>query len=325
MTGVQEGSRTSGDARPPGGPLETPVALLIFNRPELTTRVFQVVREARPRQLLVVADGPRLDRPGEEERCLAARAAVSQVDWDCEVLWNCADHNLSCRRRVSSGLNWVFEQVENAVVLEDDCVPHPTFFPFCQDLLVRYRDDTRVMGISGDNFLSEGAHSPYSYYFSRYTHVWGWATWRRAWKHYDVDMQLWPEIRAGDWLAAAFPGARERRFWTRILDRVWTRQVDTWDYQWSFACWQQGGLTILPRVNLVSNVGFGGDATHTLVRSPLAARPASPMTFPLCHPPFVMRNVEADAYTQLNVVGAGWRQRFRKAVRRLVWAVSGAR
>ena len=152
--------------------LTTPVVFIIFNRPDTTAKVFEAIRQAKPPKLLVIADGARIDKPGEAEKCAAARAIINQVDWQCEVLTNYSNVNLGCRKRVSSGLDWVFEQVEEAIVLEDDCLPHPSFFQYCQELLEKYRDDERIMMISGDNFQFGNETTEYSYYFSRYGHCW---------------------------------------------------------------------------------------------------------------------------------------------------------
>jgi hypothetical protein len=177
--------------------METPIAFFIFNRPHLTQKVFDAIRQAQPKILLVVADGSRFDRADETELCAQTRAVIKQVDWDCQVLTNFSETNLGCKRRVSSGLNWVFETVEEAIILEDDCLPHPTFFPFCETLLDYYRHDSRIMNISGENFQFGRQRTQDSYYFSRYNHCWGWASWRRAWNNYDVEMQLWSVIKEG--------------------------------------------------------------------------------------------------------------------------------
>ena len=171
--------------------LTKPVVLIIFNRPKLTEVVFQAIREAKPPKLFLVADGPRPNRPDDIPRCAAARKVVEKVDWDCEVLRNYADENMGCGCRPASGITWVFSQVEEAIILEDDCVPSPSFFPFCQELLDRYRTDERVMHIGGMNWQSGHRRSPFSYFFSKYPQCWGWATWRRAWAHYDFTMRYW--------------------------------------------------------------------------------------------------------------------------------------
>jgi hypothetical protein len=277
--------------------LRTPVALLIFNRPETTARVFERVREARPPKLLVVADGPRPDQPDEAERTAAARRVVERVDWECELLTDYSEANLGCRRRVSSGLDWVFETVEEAIVLEDDCVPDPSFFPFCDELLERYRDEERVMHVSGDNFQFGRRVGEASYYFTRYPHVWGWASWRRAWRHHDVEIPKW--AAAGRLrrrlLLREFADPSERRFWEWAWDGVSAGLIDTWDFQWVFALRARKALAINPNVNLVSNIGFGAESTHTAEdERGVGALPTEETGFPLRHPDRIERDAAAD-------------------------------
>ncbi|HVF49820.1 MAG TPA: hypothetical protein VNA19_07030 [Pyrinomonadaceae bacterium] len=276
--------------------MKTPVAFLIFNRPETTARVFAEIARARPEKLLVVADGPRDGRPEEAERCRATRAVVERVDWECEVLTDYAETNLGCKARIASGLGWVFEQVAEAIILEDDCLPHPSFFPFCEELLERYRDDERVSMISGDNFQRGQRRTPYSYYFSRYPHIWGWASWRRAWQHYDPDIKYWQALRKTDWLRDILGDDVTARYWQAIFDNVAAGRATTWDYQWLFACWAQNGFAVAPEVNLISNIGFGADSTHTATPDETANLPAGEMLFPLRHPPYFVRERAADDF-----------------------------
>jgi len=283
----------------------TPIVFLIYKRPETTTRVFAEITRAKPPKLLVVADGPRPGVPGEAEKCAQTRAIIESVDWDCEVLMNYADTNMGLKNRVSNGLKWAFQHVEEAIILEDDCLPHPTFFRFCEELLERYRDDERIMAISGDNFQFGRQRTQYSYYFSRYPHCWGWATWRRAWRYYDGEMKLWPAIRDGGWLGDILENRHEVAYWTEVFDRTHRGAIDSWAYRWTFTCWIQSGLTILPNVNLVSNIGFDRDATHTKGTSRLASMPVQAMRFPLRHPPFVVRDRQADDYTSEKAYGIG--------------------
>jgi hypothetical protein len=280
--------------------MQTPVALILYNRPELTARVFAAIRRAQPARLLLIADGPRsmIERPDDSERCAAARAVVNQVDWDCQVLTNYADHNLGVRQRVDSGLAWVFSRVDAAIVLEDDCLPDPTFFTFCEQMLERYLHDERVMAISGNNFLRGRYQPPASYYFSRYPLSWGWATWRRAWQRYDPAMQRWPGLRDGGWLTRLLDEPAAVRYWTYQFQKNYETR-ENWDYAWIYSCWLQGGLTIAPSVNLVSNIGFHLDATHTRdPRSPLANLPAVSIPLPLRHPARIERDHQADALTE---------------------------
>lgn len=277
--------------------LKTPVAFIIFNRPDTTERVFAEIAKARPPKLLVVADGPRINRPGEAERCIQTRAIIERVNWECEVLTNFSDINLGCKNRVSSGIDWVFEQVPEAIILEDDCLPDATFFCFCEELLERYRDDERIGMISGDNFQFGRKHGEASYYFSRYNHIWGWATWRRAWQHYDRDAKGWPEMRDGGWLNALVKKTGERKHWAKIFQDVHEGRIDTWDYQWGLTLWAQGMLSVMPNVNLISNIGFGVEATHTVAASIYADMKTEPISFPLSHPNILLPHAVADEFT----------------------------
>lgn len=278
--------------------LKTPVAFIIFNRPDTTKRVFAEIAKARPPKLLVIADGPRANRPGEAQKCAAVRDIVRNVDWDCEVLTNYSDVNLGCKRRISSGLDWVFDTVDEAIVLEDDCLPHPTFFRFCEEMLEKYRDDERIGMISGDNFQFGRKRTEYSYYFSRYPHIWGWASWRRAWRNYDVDMKLWPEIRDGGWLKDLLGDTKSAWYWRYIFDNAYRGKTDTWDYQWVFACWIQSALTVIPNVNLISNIGFDTKAEHTKVKDKFAEIETEPMSYPISYPKSVFRDTKADFFVE---------------------------
>jgi hypothetical protein len=299
--------------------MKTPVALNLFTRPDTTERVFEIIRQAKPPKLLVFADGPRSDRPSEAEKCAAARAIIERVDWDCEVLKNYSEANLGPGRRISSGLNWVFDNVEEAIVLENDCVPHSTFFRFCDELLELYRNDTRIVSINAQNVQLGHKRTEYSYYFSRYTHSWGWATWRRAWHHYDFDMKLWSEIEAKNLLSDIFADRQTEKYWTEIFQAMYEKYIDTWDYQWTFACWLQSGLSITPNVNLVSNIGFDSEATYsTNKKSQFNNVPREAIEFPLKHPPFMIRNAQADNFTQKTMFRKSWFNQF-KAVVKKIW------
>lgn len=277
--------------------LTTPVAFIIFNRPDTTALVFAEIAKARPPKLLVVGDGPRTHKAGEADRVAATRAIINQVDWPCEVLTHYSETNLGCKKRVSSGIDWVFEQVEEAIILEDDCLPDSSFFRFCQEMLGRYRSDARIGMISGDNFQIGRKPGTESYYFSKYTHIWGWASWRDRWQTYDVNMGLWPKVRDEGRLEDLVLEKSEVSYWHAIFERVHRGEIDTWDYQWCFTNWVMGRLNILPSVNLISNVGFGADATHTTSSSPLANLVTRPISFPLVHPEIRTRNREADRYS----------------------------
>lgn len=238
--------------------LKTAVAFMVFNRPDTTEQVFAAIRNAQPETLLLVADGPRSDRPGEAAECSAVRAIVERIDWPCRVLKNYSDVNLGCKGRVSSGLDWVFSEVEEAIILEDDCLPHPDFFSFCETLLELYRHDERIMMIGGTNYLGERLKMPESYVFSRYFPVWGWASWRRAWQRYDLSMGNWPRFREEKQLRGFYADGYMRRFLTSMFDDAFSGRINTWDSQWFFTCLSNNGLSIIPQRNMISNIGTVG-------------------------------------------------------------------
>lgn len=281
-----------------------PVVFFVFNRPDTTQAVFSCIREAQPSTLFLIADGPRENNASDAANCIEVRDIISHVDWNCQVFTSFADENLGCKSRISSGLDWVFKHVDRAIILEDDCLPHHSFFPFCRELLDRYQDDERIMSISGDNFQKEPRRTVHSYYFSRYPHCWGWATWRRAWQHYDADMKLWPYISEEGWLYDLLDDAFAVRYWHNKFQKTYRTEIDSWDYAWTLACWLQSGLCILPNINLVSNIGFDNRGTHTRNHvSPFAGLPTYEMQFPLDIPPVVIRDVKADHFTQFHQFG----------------------
>jgi hypothetical protein len=277
--------------------LQTPVVMMVFNRPDLTRLVFREIAKAKPRKLLVVADGPRASRPGEELLCQQVRSIFEGVNWPCDVLTNFADSNLGCQERVVSGLTWAFSQEEEAIVLEDDCLPDPTFFDFCQELLERYRGDCRVGMVSGHNCLPSRIKTNYSYHFSRIPHIgWGWATWRSAWHRYDRNIENWETVKQDGILREIYSREVEVEYWSRIFESMHLGTgPDTWDYQWVYANLINNLLSIRPSVNMVLNIGFGKDATHTHDPDSEKARlQAQAMSFPLRHPPYMVPMTSFD-------------------------------
>ncbi|PKN20620.1 MAG: hemolytic protein HlpA-like protein [Deltaproteobacteria bacterium HGW-Deltaproteobacteria-6] len=276
--------------------LKTPVLFLIFNRPTTTQRVFNAIRLAKPARLFVAADGPRSDSSTDAELCKQTRKIIDEVDWPCELLMLFQEKNLGCRKAVSSAINWFFEHVEEGIILEDDCLPDQSFFSYCRELLEYYRHDTRIMQICGLNVLTEWRRFGHSYFFSNYGPIWGWASWRRAWQHYDVDMKLWPEIKREKLYPAFCQNGKETEYRLNLYDEVYSGKIDTWDYQWGFAKMIHHGLSVIPSVNLISNIGFAKDGTHTVAdkNNPYATLEKGNMIFPLNHPEYMMRDCLAD-------------------------------
>jgi len=265
--------------------MQTPVVMIVFNRPELARQVFERVRAARPPKLLVVCDGPRENRPTDAERVKEVRKIFETcVDWPCEVIQEYAAENIGCMDRIQSGLNRAFELFDEAIVLEDDCLPELSFFPFCDELLSRYRNNERVMNIGGTNFIANHYRPGASYWFSHHPWTWGWASWRRAWQHNDFHLQGWDSHQSE--LRASFASNWERQYWISTFDQARhdLRAADCWDFQWNFSCRVNGGVSIVPRYNLIENLGFGTDSTHTAGDMSRLAVNTQPLDFPLQHP-----------------------------------------
>lgn len=294
--------------------LTTPIAFVIFNRPDTTRRVFEAIRKIRPSQLLIIADGAR--NKDEWAKCNEVRTITENIDWECRVLRNYSEINLGCKKRVSSGIDWVFENVDRAIILEDDCLPHESFFYYCEELLEKYNNNPRIMHISGDNFQAKNIKFIYneSYYFSVIAQIWGWATWRRAWKLYDLDMNSWPQIKASGALKNTLHSDAVVDRWSYLFQQHYENKINSWDGQWTYACLINNGLCIMPKVNLISNIGFGKDATHSKTEThEFANIPTCEIEIPLTHPRDIVANIEADKYTQSYVftVNRYWGQKIR--------------
>lgn len=277
-------------------PLSTPVLFIIFNRPEPTQQVFSAIRQAQPTRLYVAADGPRPNR-NEVDICEQTRSIIQQVDWDCEVKTLFRSENVGCGLGPKTAIDWLFEQEEEGIILEDDCLPSVSFFRYCTELLEKYRHDTRVMHIGGSNFQYGYVPDPdYSYYFSYFSHEWGWATWRRAWQLYDYQISTYPEIKRKGYLDRYFSTFLEKKYRLSKTDKTLRgNNVNWWDYQWDYAKFVNNGLSIIPNKNLITNIGFGDDATHTKSsRDVRGSNLAKELSFPLKHPPFMLRNDRAD-------------------------------
>jgi len=280
--------------------LKTPIAFIIFNRPDTTQEVFNKIKKIKPEQLFVIADGARNNEEWQE--CNKTRDIINQVNWNCKVHKNYSNKNLGCKVRVSSGLDWFFQNVEEGIILEDDCVPHQNFFQYCEDLLEKYRDNEKIMQISGQNLQFGKKRGNADYYFSIFNHIWGWATWRRAWQYYDVEMKTFPEFKEKMEIKKIFDKKRFQKYWNKVFQKTYSGKIDTWDYQWTYTCWLKNGLTCLPNVNLVTNIGFDERGTHTKNKESRHANiEAKKIHFPLKHPQIIKTNKKADNYTNRHV------------------------
>ena len=256
----------------------TPVLFLIFNRPDTTKRVFDAIRKAKPPRLYIAGDGPRKEKTGEKEKVAMTRDIALQIDWPCEVYTLFRENNLGLRQAVGSAITWFFKHEEQGIILEDDCLPHEDFFSFCEVLLERYKHNTEVFSITGSNFQKGRKWGRHSYYFSRYPHIWGWATWRRAWQHFDSEFSFWPDFKKSAAWKKGFSNFLFRNYHENIFNQVYNREIKSWASIWRATIWYNKGIVATPNVNLISNIGFGADATHTLNEN--NDRAALP-TFPL--------------------------------------------
>lgn len=240
----------------------TPVAFFTFNRLDTTKRVFEAIRDAKPPRLYLVSDGAREHVAGEKEKVEMVRAYLeSHIDWECQVFKNYAPENMGCGKRVSSGITWVFENEEDAIILEDDCLPDQKFFLYCQDMLEHYRDDERIMVIGGNNPAGYFEIEE-DYTFTKIPYIWGWASWRRAWKLYDYDLKTWPEQKKNPIFHKVMP---LMAYWVYMaeFDTLYRHAYDTWDYQLMYATMLYDKLNIVPKISYTRNIGFQEESTHT--------------------------------------------------------------
>ena len=274
----------------------TPILFLIFNRPDTTKKVFEIIRQIQPKYLYVAADGPRENIHGEVEICQETRNVVlKHIDWDCKLVTRLNNNNLGCGKNVSGAISWFFENVEQGIILEDDCVPSLSFFNFCENLLDKYKGQENIYMISGSNFQNK-VYGNASYFFSEYGHVWGWATWRRAWNKYAYSVKVFNENAIKKSLAAHFKKQLEFEYWYSIYVKMKKELIDTWDYQWHIAIWINNGISITPNKNLVTNIGFNNNGTHTLCEIQGVSNKKSESIEIIKHPIKIKIQREADKY-----------------------------
>jgi hypothetical protein len=288
-----------------------PILFLIFNRPDTTTQVFERIRAIKPAKLYVAADGARNGRPEETQRCAETRAIIDRIDWDCELKTLFRIENLGCKIAVSQAITWFFENEEYGVILEDDCLPDLSFFPFCEELLIRYKDDDRIGHIGGNCFLPGVIDGGLSYDFCSMTHIWGWATWRRAWVNVDISFRFWRNNRNNRFYL--FCNKWEKFYFTSFIsDALEVKNgLNPWAVFYLFALRLQNQLSIYPAVNLVTNIGLHSDlATHTTNNAGKYLIPLSSMNFPLKHPKYMLKNKNLDNKT-VRKMFFSWKRLFR--------------
>lgn len=275
--------------------LNTPVLFIVFNRIDTASKVFERIRQARPNKLFIAADGPRQNLD-EKKACWEARSIAEKVDWPCELKTYFLNTNKGPRVFLGEAISWFFNQVDEGIILEHDCLPHPDFFPFCEKMLAHFREEEKIMHISGIQFQDyEKSRSEVLY--SHYNHIWGWATWKRAWKYYDSEMKDFPKFLKTHKIKNIFPTQQEQNYWVNKLSNAFQGEIKSWDYQWTFAIWNRNALAVLPGSNLVSNIGFDSGALHTKDESHfLANRDTYPIN---CNKIIFPKKIEANRNSEL--------------------------
>ncbi len=276
---------------------ETPILFIIFNRPDHSQKVFDALKKIEPSNLYIAADGPRASIPSDRDKCKKTREIINQIDWPCKINTLFRDENLGCGKGPADAISWLFSNEEYGIILEDDCVPDRSFFFFCEELLKKYKYDSRIMHIAGTN------HNPafvrdieYSYFFSQIGHMWGWATWRRAWVLFDYDMKRFEEVGSKNYFNDLYPNYLIGMYMRRKFSETYTKKIEgVWDYQWEFTRLINSGLSIIPQNNLVENIGFGADATHTFSsNNNFSETRVQKLNSPLNHPPFIIKDRKSE-------------------------------
>jgi hypothetical protein len=303
---------------------KSPILFLVFNRPSQTRKVFESIRAYKPEKLYISADGPRVEKLNEKILCNDVRSIIKEIDWECQVSTLFNDTNLGCKNGVANGINWFFKHEEYGIILEDDCMPIPDFFIFCDTLLEKYKNDDRIWMITGNNFQNDRLFGNSSYYFSKYCLIWGWATWRRAWEKYDLSLSFWVNWKDSESWKEILPYKIEQKYWSRIFEKVYNNQIDTWDYSWVATVLYNKGLVATPNKNLVSNIGFGPEATHTKAIKDIKGYPTSPIG-QITHPEIIQKINEADKILFYNHFGGNnllLANRFKKLIRKFYKIIS---
>lgn len=274
----------------------TPILVIIFNRPNLVQGLFNELKKQKPKQLFVFCDGARKDKLGEIELLQQSKSIFeTQIDWNCDLKTNYLEENKGAGRAISSAIKWFFENVEQGIIFEEDCFPHQDFFPYCEELLEKYKDDEKVMFIGGNNFQRRKV-TQYSYYFSAYPHIWGWSTWKKTIEGYSFDIDDISKNEMKQIFKRYFDSWHEKEYWYDRFKLVKNNRINSWDYQLMFNIWRKNGVAIIPVVNLVKNVGFSKDALHCKNYNDKNARLTLNNILPIMHPPKIEINKKADFY-----------------------------
>ncbi len=283
-------------------PITAPVLFLVFNRPEHSRKAFERIRLVRPLQLFIAGDGPRRHVPSDHVNCRDVRLLADQVDWECDVRTLFQTENVGCENAVTAAITWFFDHIDSGIILEDDCVASASFFDFCEAMLKRYESDHRIGAITGNNFQQGKIRTQASYYFSKYPHCWGWATWKRSWALYNFEMGNGRHTSDADIVNRFAKASGELVYWSRLFQQVRRGLINTWDYRWVHSLWKHQLLTVTPELNLVRNIGFDKSGTHTLGQSDWELPIETSLPTPYMHPETVCQHVDADEFIANNVM-----------------------
>lgn len=299
--------------------LNTPILFLIFNRPDNTSRVFAEIKKTRPKKLFIAADGARKDKEGEQKLCdLTRKTVIENIDWDCEVKTLFREENMGCGKAVSSAITWFFQNVEQGIILEDDCLPHPDFFPFCEELLNKYKDNEKILHISSNNYQDGVIRGDGSYFFSENVEIWGWATWKRTWNKYKFSLEYLDDTDIFNTLKNTSLVEENKKHLASIFLKMKNKMIDTWDYQYVYTILSNKGICIMPNVNLVSNIGFGENSTHTKENTSIYANCEVYPIMPLIHPTKIQLNTDADKYFYQKYLKTSFSKKFLNKIKNII-------
>ena len=301
--------------------INTPIVLICFNRPIETAKIFNKIKLIKPKKLFLIMDGPRASEHEDKINCLLVKNIVTNISWNCIVYKNFSKKNLGLKKRIVSGLNWVFSKTKSAIILEDDCLPNRDFFSFCQKLLIYYEKNNTVRFITGNNFQKSKVNKKTSYYFSKYSHIWGWATWKNTWELYCDDNRVWKKYLNSKEFCKTCPNYLERRYWKSMFNKVKSGKLKSWSIYLLFSIWKNGGLTATPTVNLVRNLGFNERGTNTKITTIKYNTNNLTLSKKLIHPKKIFQNFLADDYVFENIYNQG----FKKKIIRLIKKVFNTR
>ena len=272
--------------------IKTPVVLFVYKRPKKTKQILNQINRANVERLFIVGDGPK--KVSDQPKCEKVKDLILDNKFDFEVVSTFSDNNLGLKERFSTGLDWVFNTVDRAIILEDDTYPSIKFFHFCECLLEHYDGDKRVWDITGTNHFNKWNNNPYDYHFSYQGSSWGWATWRESWIKYDKDMNLWGNKNVRIALENVLCEEGLYEYAKRVYSKTYFGEIDTWDYQWGFARQINNGLSVVPKVNLIDNIGIDDASTHGMKDNPLIPTEVYDIELPLKHPPYISPDRKYD-------------------------------